>query len=348
MKNKKEKKAFTLAETLITLMVIGVVAALTIPALMQQIGDYTLQKQKDVFSKKWQEGLRQMRVDGKLETTYTTADFVKEMQKYFKIGAVCDSNNLTGCFAETITSYENDEAEVFEVKDLKSAKNFNKSEEDSDVYGIKFSDGTSMLLAYKKDCTGISEGNTEGNHTACLLYVYDVNQNKGPNAYGGDTGVTAKDGDNKMSDDKRNQINKGRDMVGNASITKGNAFGLSFEFEVANGGALTDYDGAIAACGGQNKIISEAQLKEIAEKIYIESGACPGITSMVDHNECFQSLFECDASLIAENALYQEISRGTGIVWTASHSSYGMGQNTYYPCYYDDTHEDSGIVVCIK
>ncbi|MCR4880984.1 MAG: type II secretion system GspH family protein [bacterium] len=30
----KRKSAFTLAETLITLMVIGVVAALTIPALM--------------------------------------------------------------------------------------------------------------------------------------------------------------------------------------------------------------------------------------------------------------------------------------------------------------------------
>ena len=61
-----KKAAFTLAETLITLMVIGVVAALTIPALMQQIGDYTLEKQRDVFSKKFAEGLRQMRVDEKL------------------------------------------------------------------------------------------------------------------------------------------------------------------------------------------------------------------------------------------------------------------------------------------
>ena len=284
---KKNIKAFTLAETLITLMVIGVVAALTIPALMQQINGYTLQKQKDVFSKKWQEGLRQMRVDGKLENSYTTAEFVNEMGKYFKIQAVCDSDNLSGCFAEKITSYENGETEEFDVKDLKSAKNFNKSEEDSPVYGIRFSDGTSMLLAYKKDCKGISEGDTQGNHTQCLLYVYDVNANKSPNSYGGNTGT----GSNK-SDSEISTMTKGRDIVGNASITKGNAYGLSFEMvDIADrstfgcadatkatgdehGSSTCDYWlGAKRYCESKGlKLPTESQLTEMAEKIYADAG----------------------------------------------------------------------------
>ena len=81
-----KKRAFTLAETLITLLVIGIVAALTIPSLMQNINEYTLGKQRDVFEKKFHEGLRQMRVVEKLSEKYaTTEDFVNEMGKYFKI-----------------------------------------------------------------------------------------------------------------------------------------------------------------------------------------------------------------------------------------------------------------------
>ena len=72
--------AFTLAETLITLLVIGIVVVLTLPALMQQVGEYTLKKQRDVFGRKFEEGLQQMRVDGKLEVKYeSTEDFIKEI-----------------------------------------------------------------------------------------------------------------------------------------------------------------------------------------------------------------------------------------------------------------------------
>ncbi|MCR4881757.1 MAG: type II secretion system GspH family protein [bacterium] len=83
------KRGFTLAETLITLLVIGVIAVLTIPALIQQIGDYTLSKQRTVFSRKFEEGLKQMRIDGRLEEKYAdTNEFVAAMKKYFKISQV--------------------------------------------------------------------------------------------------------------------------------------------------------------------------------------------------------------------------------------------------------------------
>ena len=331
MKNKKEKKAFTLAETLITLLIIGVVAVLTIPTLTTQINEYILQKQKDVFSKKWVDGLSQMRVDGKLESSYTTAEFVNEMQNYFKIANVCDSSNLANCFAEKITSYENGEAEEFEVKDLKSAKNFNKTEEDAPVYGIRFADGTSMLLAYKKGCTGISEGDTKGNHTQCLLYVYDVNANKSPNTYGGNTGT-----DSNKSDGEISTMNKGRDLVGNASITKGNAYGLDFEI-IGN----TSY--AKEACTGPNNDIcftsvggdywlgaqnfcenmggtlpDKAHLERIAEKLYNceKSGN--------------QDYFSCapDTSLPLWNAIGTELNvLGNPVISLWANS---LGRNTNY------------------
>ena len=115
----KEKKAFTLAETLITLLVIGVVAALTIPVLMQQIGDSALLKQRQTVAAKIAEGFANMRVAGALETKYaSTAEFVEAMKKYFQISAVCTSNNLSGCFAETVTDGEGNVNTVSEMKDV--------------------------------------------------------------------------------------------------------------------------------------------------------------------------------------------------------------------------------------
>lgn len=185
-----KNNGFTLAETLITLMAIGVVAALTIPALMQQIGDYTLKKQKDVFEKKFAEGLRQMRIDGKLAQQYdSTMSFAKEMQKYFKVQALCDSGNIAGCFTQKFNASTSDgtASKDFEAQKMTTAKYLSTNLDDYyDPVGMKLSDGTSMVIVYKKDCTGIAEGDTTGNHTKCIGYIYDVNNAKAPNKLSGD------------------------------------------------------------------------------------------------------------------------------------------------------------------
>ena len=48
------KKAFTLAEVLTTLTIIGVIAVLTVPAMQSDITSKTLEKQKLVFNKKFE------------------------------------------------------------------------------------------------------------------------------------------------------------------------------------------------------------------------------------------------------------------------------------------------------
>ncbi|MCR4881595.1 MAG: hypothetical protein K6A44_06565 [bacterium] len=203
---RSRKTAFTLAETLITLLVIGVVAVLTIPALTQQITECTLGKQRDVFSKKFAEGLRQMRVDEKLAEKYvTTEDFVNEMKKYFKIAQICNKDNLTGCFVPNFTykgeenysfkfngndtKYESTEAinisfltkNLKTTDEIKAATNINAPNYTSDVMGIVFSDGVQMLIAVNPDCEGITGSDTTGNLYSCFSYIADVNSTKSPN-----------------------------------------------------------------------------------------------------------------------------------------------------------------------
>ena len=92
------QKAFTLAEVLITLVIIGVVAAITVPMLMNGTND----KEYNVARQKAQatigEAFRQASVQGELTTSITSAkDFIDEVlaKRYLKIAKSCE--NATDC-----------------------------------------------------------------------------------------------------------------------------------------------------------------------------------------------------------------------------------------------------------
>ena len=58
------RTAFTLAEVLITLSVIGIVAALTIPSMIDNHNNKAWSTAKDLWDKKLVEATRQMNIDG--------------------------------------------------------------------------------------------------------------------------------------------------------------------------------------------------------------------------------------------------------------------------------------------
>ena len=99
MSKKDEKKvAFTLAELLITLSVIGVVAALTLPTLLVKLGDNIRNYQKSVFEHKLSKGTDLLNIDNGIGPYYSgdhpTLDFVKRLSEHMKIVTICDSTNL--------------------------------------------------------------------------------------------------------------------------------------------------------------------------------------------------------------------------------------------------------------
>ena len=73
---------FTLAELLITLSVIGVVAALTLPTLLTTIGEKVKENQVKVFEKKLRKGTDLLNVDNGIGPYYSgdhpTLDFVQD------------------------------------------------------------------------------------------------------------------------------------------------------------------------------------------------------------------------------------------------------------------------------
>ncbi len=177
---------FTLAEVLITLGIIGVVASLTIPGLVKDYQNKVYSTANMVFENRFGEALRQMNINDDLTGHTTTDSFVKALQKYMKIIKVCDIDDLTPCFTDKISVEGGDSVEIknFSEKDtFVGAKDWG-----TQIHGIVLQNGTSVLLQYNPDCTtsGITAKADELLSGTCVAKIYDTNGKSHPNQYNKD------------------------------------------------------------------------------------------------------------------------------------------------------------------
>ena len=195
------KVAFTLAEVLITLGIIGVVAALTMPALITNIQDRIQQKRIENINQKLSKVTDKMAVQSGLTGYGTTMTFVQEMSKHMKIAKICDNEHLAECWPTQEVTL-NDEGKTWEIAKTKTAKTLKIStnaEDWADTVGIVTGDGTGMILSYNKKCefnvddVGLKYDSSTGksNSLVCLSGVYDWNGSSKPNKLGKDVTMLA-------------------------------------------------------------------------------------------------------------------------------------------------------------
>lgn len=187
---KYKLKAFTLAEVLITLAIIGIVATITIPALMNNIQDAQLKtawkKQYSVFSQATQSIINDNGGSGfkniaGLYSHHTIRDFYLDKLKYIK---KCDDNDAYGnCWTPV------DGTGYGATKFLSGTKvHTNNVPMGTGDAGAILVDGAFVLFAYQdNNCnSGNSPASYEGITNACGWITIDVNGAKGPNIFGRD------------------------------------------------------------------------------------------------------------------------------------------------------------------
>ena len=196
----KGLKAFTLAEVLITLGIIGVVAAITLPALIDSVTERKNSERHANIVYKVTQAMEMMKVHGELGRRYdTTEAFVDELQKYLKVSKRCDANHIADCWpTDKVTDGEGNE---FEVSKAKTGKNLSLQSSTNNV-GLILGDGASIILNYDPDGVKVNEGDPTTavmktlpvgggkskefafttNATAPTDFVTDVNGSAAPNA----------------------------------------------------------------------------------------------------------------------------------------------------------------------
>ncbi len=187
-----KKAAFTLAEVLITLAIIGVVAALTIPTLVQNYQRKSWDTASQVFERKLGEALKVMNSQQTLAGYRDTESFVNELSKHLKITKICKNDDLTSCFEDKV--YWGTDNEEIDVNVLKTAKNFgvNNWNDNTNIIGVQFGNGTTGLIAYNTACTQDPFSNDKITFadnklgTDCLAILYDTSGHKNPNKSGDD------------------------------------------------------------------------------------------------------------------------------------------------------------------
>ena len=197
--DKKKKVAFTLAEVLITLGIIGVVAAITLPALIENVTERKNSERHANIVYKVTQAMDIMKAHGELSGTYpSTEAFVDELQKYLKISKRCDSNHIADCWpTEKVIDGDGNE---FEVSNAKTGKNLSLNTNTNNV-GLVLADGASIILNYNpeggkiddtdplvavKKSLPVGGGRSKefvytSNSTASIDFVTDVNGSAHPN-----------------------------------------------------------------------------------------------------------------------------------------------------------------------
>lgn len=181
-KTAHKRYAFTLAEVLITLGIIGIVAALTIPSLMQKNQDQaTVSKLKKVYSALSNAYSLAVKDNGQpinwglSGAAYNAAASQTMMQTitpYLNVQKDCGLNSNQGCWANG-----------YKYMDTAGVVDMDAS---TTSYKVRLNDGTALTAFYDVgNCTNVY-GNTPALSSECGVYDVDINGDSPPNQVGKD------------------------------------------------------------------------------------------------------------------------------------------------------------------
>ena len=215
--------AFTMAEILLSLTIIGVVAAITLPSLTGNINERTWNTQRKALYARFSQAIALMpalngygtlrEVSGSAGSTSiedTAAEtFVTDgLSKVLKINNICDNEHLEDCgIPSKITTLGGDVLENF-ISQYNTLHSFNEQFISGEIvdssYDLHYSqintkavafetvNGESVITYYNPSCqAGMNEDSTTAyfaQSKMCVNFVYDLNGSKGPNTVGKDIG----------------------------------------------------------------------------------------------------------------------------------------------------------------
>ncbi len=211
--NMKKFRGFTLAEVLITLAIIGIVAAITLPSLLVNVNEKAWDAQKKALHARLAQAIGQMNTLGgygtytKGETDAETVDTAAEsfildaLSKVYKINNICGPDKLSSCgLPSKITTLDSASEITFPTKmselnpKLLNGQHYEGEAGDmADTKAAAFEtvNGESIAVFYNPLCSSDTTANHYVQNKMCVDFLYDLNGAEGPNQVGKDVGFIA-------------------------------------------------------------------------------------------------------------------------------------------------------------
>ncbi len=197
------KYGFTLAEVLITLGIIGVVAALTLPGLIAEHRNKVLiESTKKTYSIIMNALTLAQQAEGGdnssvFDTSNTSFGTTQKLAKYFNAPKICENNSSDGCKKYYITYKFSSKHLIDGITTGESVDYPKLILADGSIITVRQmpscgSHWVSCVRDEKGYCKKDDEGNDimePGGDDACGYLYFDVNGIKGPNQYGRDAYV---------------------------------------------------------------------------------------------------------------------------------------------------------------
>ena len=352
------KVAFTLAEVLITLGIIGIVAAMTLPTLNQAINNKVRAEQVRTVKYKFTKATEKMNSLGLIGPYASTDAFVDELQNHLKIMKRCDSSHLRECWP--YDEVELEDGKTWDISKTKTGKQLKMKDGDNADYssnnvGIVTADGTPMILSYNKKCEALdpvkqyvwstSDSKPESNATAgCVAAVFEINGGAKPNKLKDDVVLFNAAG---LGTDCAIEVN-GKCFT--APFTPTPLTRAECEAEKDKLGIkycdryVDDYwAGAVKQCGGASKMPTFDDLNKLAKILYN--------TSSLEYGSTYDLTLDASkASSLGFTGVPFYVWSGVEVWSYKGASAYGRwfySSRTVNGVDYDDRYYSSGLTFCL-
>ena len=201
-RRENQRCAFTMAEILLSLTIIGVVAAITLPSLTGNINERTWNTQRKTLFARFSQAIPLM---GSINGYADAETFVAAgLSKVLKINNICDPEHIADCgITSNINTLKGANFSIsvpFKLSELNSemvsyttslADASNYSADDSEAVAFETQNGESILLHYMPGCVAEMQETTAYYvmPKICVNMIFDMNGLKGPNTVGKDIGI---------------------------------------------------------------------------------------------------------------------------------------------------------------
>ncbi len=195
--------AFTMAEILLSLTIIGVVAAITLPSLTGNINERTWNTQRKALHTRMSQAIEVMgSLNGyglvqdrdQTESIAAKTFIMNGLSKVYKINNICDAEHLGDCgIASKIKNFNNETISSFpkklsELNSRITESNPNYFVPNTRVAAFETANGESIATFYNPYCFYSGGSWTYAQPYMCVNFIYDLNGKKGPNTIGKDIG----------------------------------------------------------------------------------------------------------------------------------------------------------------